>query len=240
MARSPRGFSGNDIIAMRYLWVPAGEQPDPEALARLREPFRVAARLVRRPKPDLQPLGIEVADQSPQTSFTDGSFAPRGPGWSRFGSQVASGDRSLEAQRPTENPDGILASGLGPESVQYTTDLAALPVTPQYVGSNQECVALVRALTGAPPARTWSAGQPVRGNAIQPGTAIATFDVAGHYSSSTDGSSHAAIFISQDETGITVFDQWRGHPAKARHISFRGGHSLAVDDADQYHIVITL
>jgi hypothetical protein len=55
---------------------------------------------------------------------------------------------------------------------------------------------------------TWKPGRKVRGNAISPGTAIASF---------RDGvyqNDHAAIFVSQDDKGITVYDQYN-HPKKA-------------------------
>jgi hypothetical protein len=54
---------------------------------------------------------------------------------------------------------------------------------------------------------TWKPGRKVRGNAISPGTAIASF---------RDGvyqNDHAAIFVSQDDKGITVYDQYN-HPKK--------------------------
>lgn len=56
--------------------------------------------------------------------------------------------------------------------------------------------------------RTWRQGRKVRGNDISPGTAIASF---------RDGvykNDHAAIFVSQNKTGITVYDQYN-HPKKA-------------------------
>lgn len=55
---------------------------------------------------------------------------------------------------------------------------------------------------------SWKQGRKVRGNDILPGTAIASF---------RDGvykNDHAAIFVSQDERGITVYDQYN-HPKKA-------------------------
>ena len=71
------------------------------------------------------------------------------------------------------------------------------------IGTGQ-CVALVQA--AAPevgPTRGWSRGAPVRGNfALQPGTAIATFDASGQYANARDGSSHAAIYLGQVESGL--------------------------------------
>jgi hypothetical protein len=54
---------------------------------------------------------------------------------------------------------------------------------------------------------TWKPGRKVRGNNISPGTAIASFR-DGKYQND-----HAAIFVSQDEKGITVYDQYN-HPKK--------------------------
>ena len=91
------------------------------------------------------------------------------------------------------------------------------------VAGNGQCVALVKEATGAPATSAWSAGDPVRGNKdITPGTAIATFQ-DGKYCNKTDGSSHGAIYMSQDSSGIYVIDQWKGQPAHARKIRFQGG-----------------
>jgi hypothetical protein len=54
---------------------------------------------------------------------------------------------------------------------------------------------------------TWKQGRIVRGNKISPGTAIASFR-DGKYQND-----HAAIFVSQDANGITVYDQYN-HPKK--------------------------
>jgi hypothetical protein len=87
----------------------------------------------------------------------------------------------------------------------------------QWVGQpsfgDGECVALVRAEAGAgaPQAKDLRPGIQVRGNtAIRPGTAIATFNNAGHY----DG--HAAIYLGQDEYGIQVIDQWNNRDKEGR------------------------
>ena len=51
-------------------------------------------------------------------------------------------------------------------------------------------------------------GVQVRGDlTIQPGTAIATFDNNGKYTNSTDGTSHAAIYVGQD-----VYQLWNEDP----------------------------
>lgn len=79
---------------------------------------------------------------------------------------------------------------------------------PQSVGDGQ-CVAYVQAASGAPATRFWTQGALVWGNsALDQGTAIATFDADGSYGNHLDGTSHAAIYLSQGVEGITVLDQW--------------------------------
>ncbi len=71
------------------------------------------------------------------------------------------------------------------------------------------------------------------------GTAIATFDSHGKYANSLDGTSHAAIYVSQDGTGITVWDQWSGQPVHQRVIRFRGGAPgvKPVNDGDAFYVI---
>ena len=56
---------------------------------------------------------------------------------------------------------------------------------------------------------------------IARGTAIATFEADGNYTSETGN--HAAIYLYQDQRGIWVYDQWRGQPVHKRLIRFEGG-----------------
>jgi hypothetical protein len=89
------------------------------------------------------------------------------------------------------------------------------------VGAGQ-CVDFVKAVAGAPRTVAWRAGAEVRGNPrIAPGTAIATFERDGGYTSQSGN--HAAIYLDQDERGIWVYDQWRGQPVHKRLIRFEGG-----------------
>jgi hypothetical protein len=53
-----------------------------------------------------------------------------------------------------------------------------------------------------------------------------------------DGRSHAAIYLSQDETGIWVYDQWFNQPVHKRLIRFRGGQGTANNDGDAYSVVL--
>jgi hypothetical protein len=114
------------------------------------------------------------------------------------------------------------------------------------VGTGQ-CVALAERAAMAPRTQFWRRGKKVRGaHDVQRGTIIATFDPSGCYGNHTDGRSHAAIYLGQTGAGIEVIDQWvdvshgvhRPHPASRRVIRFRGGHGVAVNDGDQYYVVI--
>lgn len=70
-----------------------------------------------------------------------------------------------------------------------------------------QCVALVKHYAGAPQTGLWTAGAVVRGQLLlAKGTAIATF-VSGKYPNKAHGN-HAALYISQDASGIRVMDQW--------------------------------
>lgn len=110
----------------------------------------------------------------------------------------------------------------------------------QYAGTvvgDGQCVAFVRAASGAPATSAWSQGAQVRGASIVQGTVIATFDADGTYGNHTDGTSHAAIYISQDATGLQVWDQWVGQSVHQRPIFFRGGSGRPVNDGDAFYVV---
>jgi hypothetical protein len=84
------------------------------------------------------------------------------------------------------------------------------------------CVDFVQAAAGAPLSDAWREGAEVYGNPhIAPGTAIATFESDGSYTS--ESGNHAAIYLYQDERGLWVYDQWRGQPVHKRLIRFEGG-----------------
>ncbi len=105
-------------------------------------------------------------------------------------------------------------------------------------GSGQ-CVALVQATSpGIGPTRTWRCGSPVRGNTdLRPGTAIATFNGADRYANATDGSSHAAIYLGQNERGIQVMDQWAGSAAAVRTIPWDNPSGVAANTGTAFHVV---
>lgn len=91
--------------------------------------------------------------------------------------------------------------------------------TPDFCG---QCVSYVTTVCPTLSVRTadWVRGAPVKGNkAIAEGTAIATFDEHGRYKG------HAAIYVSQDEEKMTVFDQWitgAAKPVGSREIGWYG------------------
>jgi hypothetical protein len=105
--------------------------------------------------------------------------------------------------------------------------------------ANGHCVRYVQEAGGVPHSSRWRRGEKVRGSGAAPGTVIATFDPNGLYGNHTDGSSHAAVLIAEEDTGLRVWDQWVGHPVSQRVIRFRGGQGRKVNDGDQFHIVET-
>jgi hypothetical protein len=110
---------------------------------------------------------------------------------------------------------------------------AAGPTNGPYIASRPEafegrvigtgyCVDFVEAAAGVPRTALWQGGAEVRGNPhIARGTAIATFESDGDYTSETGN--HAAIYLHQDDRGIWVYDQWQGQPVHKRLIRFEGG-----------------
>jgi len=112
------------------------------------------------------------------------------------------------------------------------------------VGTHQ-CVALVQAYAKAPRTFDWKQGVAVRGKLLLPrGTAIATFE-DGVYKSRPHGS-HAALYVSQDQGGIWVLDQWNDPLKKPRvakrYLRFRGvapngAWVRAVDNGDAYSVI---
>jgi hypothetical protein len=84
------------------------------------------------------------------------------------------------------------------------------------------CVDFVKAAVGLPRTAAWQESAKVHGNPhIARGTAIATFESDGSYTS--ESGNHAAIYLYQDDRGIWVYDQWRGQPVHERLIRFDGG-----------------
>lgn len=111
------------------------------------------------------------------------------------------------------------------------------------VGTAQ-CVVLVQTFAGAPRAAGWRQGVSVRGKLLLPkGTAIATFE-DGVYKNKSHGN-HAALYVSQDQGGIWVMDQYRADnkPKVSKHyLPFRGtgkdGHWVNTsNNGDAYSVI---
>jgi hypothetical protein len=105
------------------------------------------------------------------------------------------------------------------------------------IGSGQ-CVAFVQECANAPLTSLWKKGGKVRGNlTVKRGTAIATFDKDGKYPNRGTGN-HAAIYVSQDASGIWVYDQWLAQGAvKKRLIRFKNGLGSVSNDGDAYSVI---
>ena len=70
----------------------------------------------------------------------------------------------------------------------------------------------------------------------KPGTAIATFNKSGKYASLPTGN-HAAIYVSQDDKGLVVYDQWKGQPVHKRTIRFKNGVGSVSNDGDAFSVI---
>lgn len=128
------------------------------------------------------------------------------------------------------------AAGLGTAGGFVAADYA------HYLGRSAgsgQCVALVQAASpDIGSTRNWKCGAPVRGNTeLRPGTAIATFNTADRYANATDGSSHAAIYLGQNERGIQVMDQWAGSAAAVRTIPWTNPGGAAANTGTAFHVV---
>ncbi len=132
--------------------------------------------------------------------------------------------------------------------------MAYIANTPSaYVGQsvgNGQCVAYTQKAANMPRTVAWRRGALVKGNmSIAPGTAIATFDGNGRYGNHTDGSSHAAIYLGQDASGIVVLDQWMTHRTLANGQRVATPHAVskriirfhkaprAENNGDNYYVV---
>lgn len=109
------------------------------------------------------------------------------------------------------------------------------------VGDGQ-CVAFVRAASGAPQTTSWVRGEQVKSaSGIAVGAVIATFDSNGKYGSRKDGTSHTAIFLRKTAVGIVVLDQWITHgvrqPVHERTIRFNNAAGKKINNGDEYYVV---
>lgn len=120
-------------------------------------------------------------------------------------------------------------SNLGPYNAPPA---AATRSNPDYCG---QCVSYVTTVCPTIPVGTgqWSKGVAVKGNQnIVAGTAIATFNTTGQYHG------HAAIYVSQDDTGIQVFDQWITGTGKGvgKRVLKWGGNGVS-NNGDGFYVV---
>jgi hypothetical protein len=100
-------------------------------------------------------------------------------------------------------------------------DVETIPDVNSSLVSTGSCASLVQHYTRVGPTANWKEGEVVKGNSIKKGTAIATF-VNGVYPNKKHDN-HAALYVSQDATGIWVVDQWEGLPKPhKRKLSFKG------------------
>jgi hypothetical protein len=104
------------------------------------------------------------------------------------------------------------------------------------VVDNGQCVRFVQVAAGVRHTSTWSPGARVKDAAyISPGTAIATF-INGVYPNANHGN-HAAIYISHDDFGIRVWDQWKGKPVSQRTIGYKEGDNDPSNDGDFFYVI---
>lgn len=104
------------------------------------------------------------------------------------------------------------------------------------IGDGQ-CISLIRTCSMAPNTDQWKAGDKVLSlpqGSIPAGSVIATFK-NGRYPNMTGY--HAAIYISHDEQGIWVWDQWLGKPVHKRLIRNRLDKATASNKAQKYRLV---
>ena len=136
------------------------------------------------------------------------------------------------AAAPTATPSSSAAPAVA--SACASPDPTAVPAADgPYIAASPEafegrvigagyCVDFVKVAAGVPLTTLWRESAAVRGNPdLAPGTAIATVEADGTYTS--ESANHAAIYLSQDNGGIWVYDQWQGQPVHKRLIPFEGG-----------------
>jgi hypothetical protein len=108
------------------------------------------------------------------------------------------------------------------------------------VVDNGQCVRFLQVAADVPHTSHWRRGLRVRDALdIERGTAIATFNSAGKYTNSTDGSSHAAFFLAKQNNGLLVSDQWKGQPVHQRVLRYKDGGGTANNDGSRFYIIET-
>lgn len=105
------------------------------------------------------------------------------------------------------------------------------------IGDGQ-CVSLIKRCSGAPNTVLWKPGRKVLNHTmgdIPIGSIIATFR-NGRYPSRQGY--HAAIYISHDQQGIWVWDQWVGKAVHKRFIRTRSDRADPSNSAQAYRLVL--
>lgn len=107
------------------------------------------------------------------------------------------------------------------------------------VGESDQCVALVKALSGAPQTTLWKPGRQVIHSNLPRGTAIAKFEWSGSKGSySQSGAGHCGILIGLRSTGgFDLWDQNWGQPSVIRRHTISGSGGGVYDPASYYEIV---
>lgn len=104
-----------------------------------------------------------------------------------------------------------------------------------------ECVEFIRQATDAPETSKWVRGRSVKSfktGELARGTAIATFDDKGKYPTDALGR-HAAIYLSHNNEGIEVLDQWNSQgEVRKRTIRFhRPKGTKRSNDGDTFYVI---
>ena len=123
------------------------------------------------------------------------------------------------------------------------TQVEALEGRPKVFGG--DCAGLVQWHTKVGKAETWREGIIVRGNGtkIKKGTAVATF-VNGKYPNKPHGN-HAALYMSQDASGIYVMDQWAAKATISKRLmrfkgkNVGGGYHDPSNNGDALSVIMT-
>jgi len=112
--------------------------------------------------------------------------------------------------------------------------------TPNATVANGQCVRLVQVWCGVPHTSTWQQGVRIKdalSSDIAAGTAIATF-FNGVYPNNPHGN-HAAIYLSHDNEGINVIDQWvnKNGGTSTRKIYFNNPSSGNSNNGDVFYVI---
>lgn len=133
--------------------------------------------------------------------------------------------------RPADNLNTLVTPNVeGVHSLFICDDIT--PYINKVVGGG-ECVDLLKTCANVSFAHQWQQGAMVWNNKVPTGTAIATFK-NGVYPSRRGY--HAAIYISQDDKGIYVWDQWQGKAVHTRLIT-ADNNKLPGNNAYQYRVI---